>query len=128
MKIMAPRRVRVLASFDLTHVQRYLFQSFPAVSGDLFGLECDNDNGPSSGSLGVPDGLLATIQIQTNGTTLPVPSRTAFDRPTTRNKVVLTEFNWSSIQSDSGTRKVFNFSLPVKCRVRMRNHDQRSDL
>jgi hypothetical protein len=128
MKIMAPVHVRVLAYFDLTYVQRFSFQSFPAVSGDLFGLQRDVDNGPSTGSLTVPDGPLVTIRTHTNGSTLAAPSGTAFDTPTMRNKVVLKEFNWSSRHSDLGTKKVFNFSLPVKRGIRMRNPDQQSVL
>lgn len=128
MKIMAHVRVRVLAYFDVTHVQRFSFQSFSSVSGDLFGLQRDADNGPSTGSLTAPDGPLATIRTQANGTTLAAPSGTAFDTPTTRNRVVLREFNWSSRHSDLGTRKVFNFSIPVKRGIRMRNPDQRSAL
>jgi hypothetical protein len=128
MKIMAPVRVRVLAYFDITHIQRFSFQTISAVSGDLFGLQRNIDNGPSTGSLTAPDGPLATIRTQANGTTLAAASGTAFDTPTTRNKVVLGEFNWSSRHSDLGTRKVFNFSLPVKRGIRMRNPDQRSSL
>jgi hypothetical protein len=78
--------------------------------------------------LTAPDGPLATIRTQANRTTLAAPSGTAFDTPTTRNKLVLREFNWSSRHSELGSRKVFNFSLPVKRGIRMRNPDQRSIL
>jgi type III secretory pathway component EscR len=69
-KIMAPVRVRVFTYFDLTHVQRFSFQSFSDVSGDLFWLQRDTDNGPTTASLAVSDGRLAPILMQANGTIL----------------------------------------------------------
>jgi hypothetical protein len=61
MQIMIPVYIHILAYFDFTYTQQFSFQSYSAISGDLFGLQDNPNHGPTIVLLTMPDGPVATI-------------------------------------------------------------------